>query len=51
MSRIAVVITILLALSLPTQALADCYRNGKRVADGTRVGPMVCEDSKWVYRP
>lgn len=51
MSRIAIIIAVQLALFLSTQAFADCYRNGKRVEDGTRVGPMVCEDGKWVYRP
>lgn len=51
MVRIAIAITLLVAVACPGVALADCYRNGKRVAEGTRIGPMVCVGSRWVYRP
>ncbi len=50
MTRILGVV-ILVALLLPSLALADCYFNGQRVREGTRIGPMVCEGGEWVYRP
>jgi hypothetical protein len=31
--------------------LADCYHNGKRVAEGTRIGVLVCENGRWVEKP
>lgn len=36
---------------LPAVAAADCYYNGERVPEGTRVGAMVCENGQWEYRP
>jgi hypothetical protein len=42
-----------LALSLllvPTVAFADCVYNGKDYAEGSRVGPLVCEGGHWVKR-
>jgi hypothetical protein len=30
--------------------LADCYYNGKRVAEGTRIGVRVCENGQWVVK-
>lgn len=38
-------------LTMPVIAVADCYHNGQRVAEGTRIGPMVCENGRWEYRP
>ncbi len=34
-----------------SQALADCYHNGQRVPEGTRIGPIVCVNGTWVLRP
>jgi hypothetical protein len=33
------------------QALSDCVFNGKQVPEGKRVGPLVCENGKWVEKP
>jgi hypothetical protein len=53
MTRIRQLIVIggLLVLLSTTQALADCYHNGRLVPEGTRIGPIVCENGKWVPRP
>jgi hypothetical protein len=38
-------------LLLPTVAAADCMHGGKRYAEGSRLGLLVCEKSRWVVRP
>ena len=38
------------SLLLPTVATADCIHNGQRYAEGSRVGLLVCENSKWVVK-
>jgi hypothetical protein len=43
----------LFALSLvllPAFAAADCLYNGQQYAEGSRVGPLVCEGGRWVKR-
>lgn len=30
--------------------LADCFYNGRRMPEGSRVGVLVCENGKWVQR-
>jgi hypothetical protein len=37
-------------LLLPTVAAADCVHSGKRYAEGSRVGLLVCENSRWVVK-
>ena len=37
-------------LLIPTLAKADCTYNGKQYAEGSRVGPLVCENGRWVKR-
>jgi hypothetical protein len=37
-------------LLLPTAAAADCMHNGKSYAEGSRVGLLVCENSRWVVK-
>ena len=32
------------------KAPGDCYHNGEKVPEGTRIGPVVCENGKWVER-
>lgn len=49
--RCAVAIGILMSLIMTVQATADCFFNGRRVPEGTRVGPLVCQDGQWVERP
>jgi hypothetical protein len=41
---------VLCSLLLPTVAAADCTHNGKRYAEGSRVGLLVCESSRWVVK-
>jgi hypothetical protein len=41
---------IFCSLLLPTVAAADCAHNGKRYAEGSRVGLLVCENSRWVVK-
>ncbi len=45
--RAILVLSLILA---PTIAAADCVYNGKNYAEGTRVGPLVCESGRWVKR-
>jgi hypothetical protein len=45
--RILVTVSLLL---IPTFAAADCLYNGKKYAEGSRVGPLVCEGGRWVKR-
>ena len=33
------------------QGGADCYHNGQAVADGTRIGELVCSNGVWVKQP
>ncbi len=49
--NIATVIGVLVCLISAGQALADCYHNGRRVPDGTRVGSLVCDHGKWKESP
>jgi hypothetical protein len=37
-------------LLVPGVAAADCIYNGKQYAEGSRVGPLVCEGGRWVKR-
>jgi len=51
--RIMLVYRTLLILGLllvPGAAAADCIYNGKPYAEGSRVGPLVCEGGRWVKR-
>jgi len=43
-------ILVLSLLLVPTVAAADCVYNGKNYAEGSRVGPLVCESGRWVKR-
>jgi hypothetical protein len=43
-------ICLLMVLVGAEQALADCYLNGRPVPEGTRTGPLVCENGQWVER-
>ena len=43
-------ICLLMVLVGVEQALADYYLNGRRVPEGTRTGPLVCENGQWVER-
>jgi hypothetical protein len=43
-------VLILGLLLVPTVAAADCQYNGKDYAEGSRVGPLVCEGGRWVRR-
>ena len=45
------VTVIFLSTIIPTLAAADCYYDGQLVPEGTRIGPMVCENNQWVYKP
>ena len=51
MKRFTMTFVFLVAIAMATVAVADCYYNGRRVPEGTRIGPMVCEGGQWVYRP
>jgi hypothetical protein len=42
-------VLILGLLLVPTVAAADC-QYGKDYAEGSRVGPLVCEGGRWVKR-
>jgi hypothetical protein len=46
-SRAVLVLSLFL---VPTVAAADCVYNGKRYAEGSRVGPLVCEGGRWAKR-
>jgi hypothetical protein len=35
-------------LLVPTVAAANCVYNGKEYAEGSRIGPLVCEGGRWV---
>ena len=43
-------ICLLIVLVGAGQALADCYLNGRTVPEGTRTGPLVCENGQWVQK-
>lgn len=43
-------LTALLLIAYTAPALADCYYNGQRYAEGTQVGPYICVAGKWVAR-
>jgi hypothetical protein len=45
-----VTIGVLVFLLWARPGLADCYYNGRRVAEGTRIGVLVCENSRWVEK-
>lgn len=45
------VLAVLMILIGSSQAVADCVFNGKPVPEGKRVGPLVCENGKWVEKP
>lgn len=45
------IIVLLGILAVPAVAAADCYHNGQRVPEGTRIGPMVCKNGQWEYQP
>ena len=51
MKRILMITVFVLVMTVPALAVADCYIDGKRVPEGTRLGPLVCVGSEWVYRP
>mgnify|MGYP006281584969 CR=1 FL=1 len=38
------------ALAAAAPALADCTYNGRVVAEGTRIGSLVCENGRWVKK-
>jgi hypothetical protein len=48
MLRLALIFCLLV---LPTAAIADCTHQGKQYAEGSRVGLLVCENSRWVVKP
>jgi hypothetical protein len=50
-TRYVVAFVLLMFLMMPVQAMADCLYNGKRVPEGTRIGPLVCEHGRWVPKP
>lgn len=50
MWEIATIGVVLVFLMGVGPVLADCYNNGQRVAEGTRVGVLVCENGKWVEK-
>lgn len=45
---------LLLAVNLlliPSVAAANCSYNGQLYPEGSRVGPLVCENGRWVKKP
>ena len=44
------VILVLGLFLMPAVTAADCVYNGKSYAEGSRVGPLVCEGGRWVKR-
>ncbi len=46
----AVLLLALAILVLPGLAFADCVHEGRTYAEGTRLGPYVCENGQWVPR-
>jgi hypothetical protein len=44
-------IATFLVLLGTSKAFADCYHNGQRVPEGTRIGPVVCQNGSWILRP
>ena len=52
MKRLAIMAIPFFLLSPPAVAQSEgCYHEGELVPEGTRIGPMVCENGEWVYRP
>ena len=51
MKHAVAVITFLLIVMPAALVVADCYIDGRQVPEGTRLGPLVCEDGEWVYDP
>ncbi len=47
--KITTVLATLFALG-GGPVLADCYHNGKKMPEGTRIGVLVCEDGQWVEK-
>jgi hypothetical protein len=48
--RAMAAIAVLMFLLWVKPVLADCYPNGRQVAEGTRIGVLVCENGRWVER-
>lgn len=48
MRKLSVLILIFLMSS--NIAMANCSYNGKSYPGGTKIGPYVCSDGKWVKR-
>ena len=48
--RLARMMAAAMVIAVASPALADCVYNGKTVPEGTRVGPLVCENGRWVER-
>jgi hypothetical protein len=40
-------VLVLGLLLVPTLAAADCLYNGKKYAEGSRIGVLVCEGGRW----
>ncbi len=47
MNRYIIKLSLVLALSLPMQAYADCLLNGKWYPEGTVINGRVCVDGEW----
>jgi hypothetical protein len=45
-----VTIGVLVFLLPVRPGVADCYYNGRRVAEGTRIGVLVCENGRWMEK-
>ncbi|MDE0048454.1 MAG: hypothetical protein OXO52_01610 [Rhodospirillales bacterium] len=46
-----VVFFLVAMMTFPALAGADCYYDGQRVPEGTRIGALVCVNGQWEYRP
>jgi hypothetical protein len=49
--RLLYPLLIALFMLIPSVVLADCQYDGRQYPEGTRIGVLVCESGRWVYRP
>ena len=47
---VSAIVILMVSLIIAAQARADCFFNGKKVPEGTRVGPLVCDNGRWVEK-
>ncbi len=44
------VLSLLLTISHQSQAQTTCIYNGQHYNEGTRIGPYICSNGKWILQ-